>query len=145
MIPNHINAMRPYGASNINLGKDLLYLSFVLGVDFFQLVSGNDIKSFGASFNHNVTDSYNYFDVYINWKFTPYKGLSLGTELSFVIGSDFITVMWGLVADYNYFITKDFFVNVKIESGINFFNQNSSNLGENLYFIGGVFVGWNGF
>jgi len=139
MIPSYLQFFKLYTAININIGKDLLYSSFVIGADIINWVERYRIITLGLSFNNNLTDNYSYLDLYSDFKFG--ENFYYGVTTSLLWGDKVKSFILGGLIEYEYKINK-LFIKGRFSVGVSLFSDISDYF---FYTIGGVFVGWNGF
>ena len=123
---------------------ELLYLSSGIGIEFLNFNYGIQTITLGSSFYRNFTDSYNYIDLYLDYKFNIINRLNIGISSSFILASK-NAITFAMLIDYEYIIKNDFFIKAKIRLGYNNFNMKNSTLKEHLFTTSGISFGWNGF
>jgi len=145
MIPFYTQAMKTYGVTNINSGLNLLYLSVGTGIDFFNLINDKLVFTVAGTVYHNITDTSSYFDLNIEVKREFFNNFNAGVMGSILLDGSTVVPMGGLVAEYEYSISKNFFAKAKIKAGISSFDEDRATIGDMMFLIGGISVGWNGF
>ncbi len=140
MIRSTLQFFKIYSAFNLNMGKDLLYSSSILGADIINLIKIHRVITIGLSYNNNLTDNYGYMDFYSDFKFG--ENFYYGITSSLLLGKNVKTFMLGVLLEYEYKIKNDFFVKGRFTTGYSSFSEVSDYF---FYAIGGIYFGWNGF
>ena len=150
MIANYNRFFKTFGAFDITIGDGYQYMSTGIGTEIINSVTNIRKFTFGGIFYHNITDSYNHADIYMDYKFELFDNFDLGISSSYLLllasdkRSDILSGFFaGAVAEYSYFIIKELFVSAKIKAGASYFLTDDAFV--QYYILGGIHLGYSGF
>jgi len=146
IIRNYVKYLKIQAITDVTVAKNLLYLGVGAGVEVFNYVNGNrEITLFGANFYRNMADKYFYSDIYSNIKWEIVSGLSLGVNLSLILGDEVKTVAGGALVEYKYTVANLFSIKAFFKGGITYFDEQNALDFDLLYLTTGISVSSIGF
>lgn len=150
MIANYNQFLKSFGAFDVTIGDGYQYMSAGLGIEVLNSVTNIRKFTLGGIFYHNITDSYNHSDVYVDYKFELLNNFNIGGTASYLLllasdkRDDSISGFFaGITLEYSYDIIKNIFISAKLKAGASYFLVNDAKL--QYYIVSGIHLGWNGF
>ncbi len=150
MIADYNRFFKTFSAFDITAGDGYQYMSAGAGIDIINSVTNIRKFTFGGIFYHNITDSYNHADIYMEYKFELFNNFDMGITSSYLVllpsdkrnetVSGFFS---GGVIEYSYFIVKELFISAKLKAGASYFMVDDAYV--QYYILGGIHLGYSGF
>jgi hypothetical protein len=150
MIANYNRFFKSFGVFDVTVGDGYQYMSAGAGIEIINSVTNIRKFTLGGIFYHNITDSYNHADIYMDYKFELFNNFDLGISSSYLMilpnekrDKLLSGAFAGVVTEYSYNIIKELFISARVKAGALYFFTDNSYI--QYYIMAGIHLGYSGF